>query len=64
MERRKIIIDESRPTNYFCMFLGSEPEAANNPNSKPILTSVQALLIINAYIDDDSTLILRNIRIC
>ena len=59
MERRKIIIDESRPTNYFCMFLGSEPEAANNPNSKPILTSVQALLIVNAYIDDDSTLVLR-----
>lgn len=59
LDRGKILADNYRPTNYFCMFLGSEPEAANNPNSKPILTSNQALQIINAYIDDESTLVLR-----
>ena len=59
LERHRIITDGYRPSSYFCMFLGSEPEAANNPNSKPILTSLQALRIINAYIADEDHLVLR-----
>ena len=55
----RLITGEYRPENYYCMFLGSEPEAANNPNSKPILTASQAIQIINAYIQEEDKLVIR-----
>ena len=39
----KCLLDGSRPENYFVFFLGSEPEAACNPNGYPFLTSKQAI---------------------
>ena len=44
--------------------MGSEPEAANNPNSVPVLTAIQGLSLLSAYLKDNDLLVLRGIRTC
>ena len=36
--------------------MGSELEAANNPNSVPVLTAIQGLSLLSAYLKDDDLL--------
>ena len=55
----KCLLDGSRPENYFVFFLGSEPEAACNPNGYPFLTSKQAIEYLLDQLPPDAVLVLR-----
>ena len=60
LNENNYLLNKERPKQgYYCVFLGSEPEATNNPNSVPILTAIQALALIHANLREEDILILR-----
>ena len=59
LPQNKLLANGSRPDNYFVLFLGSEPEAACNPNGYPFLTSMQAIDYLLTKLPDDAVLVLR-----
>ena len=59
LPQNKLLVNGSRPDNYFVLFLGSEPEAACNPNGYPFLTSMQAIDYLLTKLPDDAVLVLR-----
>ena len=60
LTKNKYLTEKIRPNGkYFCVFMGSEPEASNNPNSVPVLTAIQALSLLSAYLKENDLLVLR-----
>ena len=58
-EQRKYLIENSTKREIFLCIYGIRAEAANNPNSVPVLTAIQGLSLLSAYLKDNDMLVLR-----